>query len=302
MRFCIFIVFIFIVFASCHRVSVSSIREGINTNDNHPVVIRVDTTRIFVQKIGSQVKKYIIQPNDYIKFYDHDPLGDREKVFLEKITLDNADNVYDLYSSLLYVDKVTRMYEGNYADVRKIAAKGPSGLKVVMKIYKVEDIENLVQYYYWHPERELTEINYESALPLRDTIHTNFHFGGILRADNPKTVTITLMNKFLRNNSFCNPCTEIDLLRENLKFDMHELIQRKLVKKYTEKYRTTGERFILYLGTKFYDMEEVAGNLARLDKIKDIETLKKASLEINQELQLLEDYAEKVIPAVVRLE
>lgn len=109
MRIFFLFTLLLIIGSSCHQITVSSIQENVNESNNIPVVIRLDTNRV---NIGNN-----IIPDKFLRFYDHDPLGDRTKKFIKKITLNNSEDPYQYNKILLYIDKVARIYGGNYVHV-----------------------------------------------------------------------------------------------------------------------------------------------------------------------------------------
>lgn len=282
------------IISSCsNQLTVSSIKEDINESNNIPVVIQVDTNNI-------RTYHKDLNTGRFFNFYNHNPLGTRKKTFIKEVTLNNNENKYQLQSIFLFVDKVARIHGGNFIHIKKVYQGklfGKNLNTVKMDIYQVDDLGDLVQYYYWHKDRELKIGDYNKIAAKKDTINSDFLYDGLPYIEpNEKEMNLIFVNKFLKEKSICNPCSEIDLLRENVKFDLIELLQRRIVKAELEYQAKNNEKLDLWK-RPITDSELIEASLENLNKIKDIEKLKSLSIEINNEIELLNPYRNKKIPS-----
>ncbi|MEZ4932608.1 MAG: hypothetical protein R2788_10870 [Saprospiraceae bacterium] len=285
----IYLLFLILLFHSCSSEKITVKKEMPPLPSEAPFVAAFKNNEI----VNSSYLPLTCD-NNYMRLHEYDVTAknSRQKIGTLKLS-DNKNRIQQIQIYLKLENAVRRM-GGNYVVVTDLIQKFEPVFrnKLVADVYYVEDLNDYELSFKWSPKRDIELKDYN--LPKNKNLETYVISGlkystRLFGGPQQDNAYIELLNEFVRNENHCHNCTPLDILRENLKFDLIELYQRKITK---GAFGTTF--YVMNLNQYQYpllDSLEVEKN--RIDSIENIDQLKIISEKVNNNIELLDKYSDK---------
>lgn len=217
----------------------------------------------------------------------------REKI--ADLKLKDHKNQYTLSHIYILLEKKAKDLGGNYVVITKTNQwAGPTFSNIIhASVYYVADVRKYELFFRWSKERNIQFADYTQ----KNTINEKSLVSGLemnMRArpvNTKKKYREELLNEFIISNNFCNNCSELDLSRENLKFDYLELYQRKIAKKGYEPLEkiVNGHKY----KSEFLDSIDV--KFAQIENMTEINKIKSLNKEVNKQIDRLDLFKDKIV-------
>lgn len=238
-----------------------------------------------------------LQPNNnYIRYHDCDITANKPRQKIGTIKLNDNKNNKQLIPIYSKLENAARKIGGNYVVVTDLIQKFEPTVKnkIVAEVYYVEDLNNYELSFKWSPKRDIELKDYSTMINknLNQNAITSYlkHDTRLFGGPQDNSVYVELLNEFIRNENYCNNCTPLDIAKENVKFDLIELYQRKMTK--AAYWKTF---YYLDFSYQYPLLDSLEMKKNKIDAIKNIDQLKIISETVNKEIELLNEYSDKKV-------
>lgn len=277
-----------------------------------PVKITVDKER---PPLGQYEDVILVIP-DAIHDYDLSGLYNRlhridvfensEKQKIGNIKLNGTSQ--DLAGANIYdaVESQCRSMGGNYIVTTKVKLnkRGVGRQYLAADIFYVSDFNGLERKLYWGPEKELKLEDFKAVDYTQKGIFLEDKFTSLNANKDHTLLNGKLHNVFVKERYACPDCDDVDLYRENLKFDIIELYQRKQVKLFHEMMRNDSLRsphFFSQSGSETYVyIDTINQKFDAINQIDDIKALQYVQSTVSSQIEALETYNKKTFTVANR--
>lgn len=221
----------------------------------------------------------------WLKFHESDVAkkSERKKVGVIKMNDTSekywTNNIYELLE-----DEVKRL-GGNYVVIKNLKQQKDSkeSNKLDADVYLVKSIQEFELSIPWNPNRDLQISDFKSKTHSRKE---NTYISSRFLGDGLGKLFLQYLIQFSPNESSCGNCTEIEILKENIKFDISELYSRRTTKEGIKQERSDDGAIEIIRPLE----EEYKKELKRIDSVDNLKELEKILKLITEEILELDTY------------
>lgn len=233
------------------------------------------------------------------KLQQRDIFADAEKQKIGKIVLSGESQ--DLIVPSIYDAAIAYCREmgGNYIVATRVKLNrfGKGNQLFIADIFYVSDFKGLERKRYWGPDKELKLEDFKADYYQQKGIFLEENFASLYVNKDYTFIDGILHNVFVKEKYACPDCDKTDLYRENLKFDIIELYQRKQVKLFHKMMKDSTLRSPLFLQQpkkKTYTyIDTINQKFDAVNKIDNLETLMYIQSSVNKQIEELDTFRYK---------
>ncbi len=280
-----------LIFSSCYNVKkIELAKELPSLGPEEPFVIALRNKGVL------KTAKAFIE-DAYILFHESDVAKKQKRTKVADLKLKYNGNEKQFVHLFIELEKTAKRLGGNYVLINKLVQRSDPSFKnqVDATLYNVKNNRANELMYRWSEKRNIEKRDYSTPA---DKTNRGLASGltynvRLVIATTGNTHYFEFLNEFVRKNNSCNYCTVLDLERENLKFDLIELYQRKIVQ-HGEKLNL-GLIDILELEFQESLLDSLDNKLIQVDEMKNIQNIEEQIKVVNEQIIELKAYQEKVL-------
>ncbi len=250
--------------------------------------------------VHNKVFDNITRSNDphsaYLRCHSEDIANNEIREKIADIILKDHKNRFSFDHIFAQLESKAKRLGGNYVVIHRIDQRSVPSFanRVKATLYYLENIKEYELFFRWSKERNIKKSDYT----LKNNLKKVDVKSGLM-VETMRMIPINhgeehyeeLLNEFVVAENICNHCSDLTILRENLKFDYIELFQRKVAKNGIDRIESINNK--LTYKSVFFDSLNL--KLKHVDKLVDVEQIKKLNDTINLEIEKLDTYKSKFI-------
>lgn len=231
----------------------------------------------------------------YWTYHDSDVVSKEKRQKVADIVFRNNWNQVDYTQIFSDVEESAQNLGGNYLVLDKHVLKRNPWFrhKIKARLFYLNDLQPYELGFNWSSERDISREDYHlirnpDSLSLKSGLKNDSRLESGTKGH---YLGIRLVNRFIRKDNHCNNCSDLEILKENLKFDLIELYQRKITQKATQLKKID----FLTLDFFYPHVDHLKLMLKEVQQIKDEKQIRQLIKETNQAILQLERYKNKLI-------